>query len=93
MARGSQNGISNNPAGKTPGSNQKLTISVRERIVEQIQTDFDKYFEALDKLTGKDYVRCMTELLKLIIPRPLNEEESNNINMNSELLRRLFNGK
>jgi len=91
MARGSQNGISNNPSGKPAGTNQKLTLSVRERIIEKIQNDFDKYFEALDVLTGKDYLRCMTELLKLIIPRPLNEEESNALNINSELIKRLFN--
>ncbi|MCL2651083.1 MAG: hypothetical protein FWD60_08690 [Candidatus Azobacteroides sp.] len=91
MLRGSQNGISNNPAGKPAGANQKITLSVRKCIVDKIRLDVEKYFEELNALRGKDYVRCMTELLKLIIPRPLNEEESNVMNINSELIKRLFN--
>ena len=89
--KGVGKGNTNNPNGKPPSTVQKLTLSVRERIVEQIQTDFTKYFEELNALTGKDYVRCMTELFKLVIPRPLNEEESNAYNVNSELIKRLFN--
>jgi len=91
MARGSQNGISNNPAGKPSGAATKLTLSIREKIVEKVTEDINGYFEKLNALTGKDYVRCMTELLKLVIPRPLNEEESNAYNVNSELIKRLFN--
>jgi len=91
MPRGSQNGISNNPAGKPAGANQKITLAVRERIVDKIQIDVEKYFTELNSLTGKDYVRCFTELLKLIIPRPLNEEESSAMNINSEFIKRLFN--
>jgi len=89
--RGSQNGISNNPAGKPAGVNQKITLSVREYIVDKIQTDIEKYFEELNDLKGKDYVKSFTELLKLIIPRPINEEESNALNINSEFIKRLFN--
>ena len=91
MARGSQGGVSNNPAGRPSGTNQKLSLSVRERIVDRIQNNLDKYFTDLDALSGKDYVRCFTELLKLIIPRPLNEEESNSMNINNEFIKRLFN--
>jgi len=91
MARGSQNGISNNPAGKPAGTNQKLTLSVRERIIEKIQDDLDKYFEILNVLTEKDYMRCMNELLKLVVSRPLNEEESSALKINSEFIKRLFN--
>ena len=91
MARGSQNGISNNPTGKPKGAANNLSISVREKIVEHIKNDFDAYIEELNSLEGKDYVRCMTELIKLVVPRPLNEEESNAMNINSELIKRLFN--
>jgi hypothetical protein len=91
MARGSQNGISNNPKGRPDGAKQKLSLSIREKIIEKVTDDFDKYFEALDSLSEKDYVRCMTELFKLIIPRPLNEEEANAAQVNSELIKRLFN--
>jgi len=87
---GLQKGMTNNPNGRPIGSVQRIPISVRETIVKQIEDDVDKYFDTLNALTGKDYVRCMTELIKLVIPRPLNEEETNNMNINSELLRRLF---
>lgn len=89
--KGVGKGNTNNPNGRPNGAIQKITLSVRERIVEQIQNDFSKYFTELNQLQGKDYVRCMTELLKLVIPRPLNEEESNAINMSSEIIKRLFN--
>ena len=91
MSKGSQNGISNNPNGRPAGSVQKITISVREHIVERIQNDFSKYFDELNKLSGKEYVRCFTELLKLIVPKPLNEEESNSFKIHSEMINRLFN--
>jgi hypothetical protein len=91
MARGPGIGISNNPAGKPSGTANKLSASIKSRIVERLQKDFDKYFEELNALEGKDYVRCITELLKLVVPRPLNDEETNNINANSELIKRLFN--
>jgi len=91
MPRGSQNGISNNPTGKPVGTKNKLSISVKEVIVEEVTNDIDSYIKRLKSLGDRDYVRCMTELLKLIIPRPLNEEESNALNINSELIKRLFN--
>jgi len=91
MPRGSQNGISNNPTGKPVGAKNKLSISVKEVIVEAVTNDIDSYIKRLKSLSDRDYVRCMTELLKLIIPRPLNEEESSAMNINSELIKRLFN--
>jgi len=91
MPGGSKNGISNNPAGKPVGTKNKLPLSVKERIVDEVTNDMDSYIERLKKLGDRDYVRCFTELLKLIIPRPLNEEESNALNINSELIKRLFN--
>ena len=90
MAQGSQHGISNNPAGRPPGAGQKITISVRGNIVKQIEDDIDRFFAELNALQGRDYVRAFTELLKLVIPRPLNEEETDVMNSNSELIRRLF---
>ena len=90
MARGSQNGISNNPKGKPTGAVTKITLSVREKIVEKVTDDLDNYFNELKQLTGKDYVKCFTELLKLVVPRPLNEEETSAFNINSELIKKLF---
>jgi len=87
---GLQKGRTNNPNGRPIGSVQRIPISVKETIIKRIEDDVDKYFDTLNTLTGKEYVRCMTELLKLIIPRPLNEEETDVMNSGSEMLRRLF---
>ena len=91
MARGSQNGISNNPSGKPSGTVNKISLSVKERIIDAVNKDFDGYMIKLSGLPDKDYVRCMTELLKLVVPRPLNEEEFNAMNVNAEIIKRLFN--
>jgi len=90
MARGSQNGISNNPNGRKAGSNQKLSLSLRSTIIDEVNNNFNDYITKLKSLQDKDYVRCMTELIKLVVPRPLNEEESNAMNINSEFIKRLF---
>ena len=84
-------GQTGNPHGRPVGAKGRLTLTVRETITKRIENDIDNFFEELNSLSGKDYVRCMTELLKLIVPRPLNDEESDNLNINSELIKRLFN--
>ena len=84
-------GYTNNPNGRPAGATQRITLSVRENIVKRIENDVDKFFDELNALSGRDYVRCFTELIKLVVPRPLNEEESNVMDVNSELIKRLFN--
>jgi len=68
---------------------QSINIENQKRLIEQAAAGvrpedmkliqykwfIDGYFKKLKSLDAKDYVRCFTELLKLIIPRPLNEEE------------------
>ena len=87
---GLSTGRTNNPNGRPAGAVQRISLSVRKTIVERIEDDVDKFFDELNALQGKEYVRAFTELLKLVIPRPLNEEETDVMNSNSELLRRLF---
>ena len=89
--KGVGKGNTNNWNGRPAGANQKLSFSVREKIVEAVTTDFDNYMVTLKSLDNRDYVRCMTELIKLVVPRPLNEEESNSANINNEFIKRLFN--
>ena len=88
--KGVGKGRTNNPNGRPVGSKNKLTVSVKEKIVEEVNDNLDSYIKRLKSLGDRDYVRCMTELIKLVVPRPLNEEESNTININSELIKRLF---
>ena len=83
-------GRTNNPNGRPVGSKDKLPSMVKSDVVGFLNDNIENYFVELQKLDGKDYIRCMTELIKLVVPRPLNEEESNTININSEFIKRLF---
>ena len=88
---GLKKGQTNNPDGRPVGCKGKIPLSVKTNIVDYINDNFDSYIERLNSLEGKDYVRCMTELIKLVVPRPLNEEESYSFNFHSEMINRLFN--
>ena len=70
MASGSQNGISNNPNGRPVGSKDKLPSMVKSDVIAFLNNNIEEYFIALKKLEGRDYVRCMTELIKLVVPLP-----------------------
>jgi len=87
---GLQKGFTNNPNGRPAGAKGKLSQSVKEMIVKEVNGDFDSYMKKMRSLDDRDYVRCMTELIKLVVPRPVNEEESNLMNVNSEVIKRLF---
>jgi len=88
---GLKKGQTNNPEGRPVGCKGKLPLSVKTNIVDYLNDNIDSYFDTLKSLDAKDYVRCITELIKLIVPRPMNEEEVGAFNVNSELINRLFN--
>jgi len=90
MAKGPGSGISNNPIGKPKGTKNKLSLSVKEMIIQEVNNDFDDYMIKMKSLTARDYVRSMTELIKLVVPRPLNDEESDSMNTKSEFIKRMF---
>ena len=85
--------MSNNPKGRPVGSKDKLPSMVKSDIIDYLNNNLDEYFLKLNSLDGRDYIRCMTELIKLVVQGPLSEEESNAININSELIKRLFGKK
>ena len=84
-------GRTNNPNGRPAGSKDKLPTMTKSSMINFLNSNIKLYFERLNALEGREYVRCFTELLKLVIPRPLNEEESNDLNYRSEFIRRMFN--
>jgi hypothetical protein len=84
-------GHTNNPKGRPPGARNKISVGVKRRIIEYVEKDFDKYIQALETLEPRDMVRSFTELLKLVIPRPVSDEELDAIKgSRSTLLSRLF---
>ena len=91
MARGSQNGISNNPSGRPTGSKNKLTGGVKNKVLEYITDDFIKKtfdeIKEIDNVAAR--VRARSEILKLFIPKPVSEEEQKSAGEYLEYIRKL----
>lgn len=86
---------SNNPFGRPPGAKNKVSATVKARIAEYVNTDFDTYIkeiESIEDVTNR--VRAKTELVKLVVPKPISEEEEKrNEDFYAEAFRRMFGGK
>jgi len=91
MAKGSQNGISNNPYGKPIGTKNKIQTTVKKQIVEFVVNDFDALLSDIQGLNTRDRVRAKIELIKLVVPRPLNDSEEDEVKTRSKIMKRLFN--
>lgn len=63
-------GMTNNPAGRTPGSKNKATIEIREKLNDYLINNFDEFTEACKKLPEKDFVNVFRDLMKFAIPMP-----------------------
>lgn len=92
IKRGLPKGITNNPNGRPKGSKNKYSYDVRtfiydnvanERFVKDIFTDIDAIEEA-DKRA-----KLKLELIKLFIPRPLNEVEEKDKDIRSAIYNKL----
>ncbi len=83
-------GHTNNPNGRPKGSLNKVQATVKSRIVGYIEDDFDNFLKEVKKLKTKDRVKAKLELIKLVVPRPLNEEEKDAYAIQSELVKKLF---
>ncbi len=77
---GLKKGQTNNPNGRPVGSKNKLSLSTKERIIEHIGKDFDAFTRELRGLTGYPRVKATIELIKLVVPRPITEEEKEGVN-------------
>ncbi len=88
--KGQRAGLTNNPHGRPPGSKNKVSRGLRERIVEFAEGDFDVLVAEMNFLSPKDRVRAKIDILKLVIPRPVSEEEKNAAEKLFSGLERLF---
>lgn len=80
-----------NPKGKPKGTPNKLSLGVKSRIVSYVENHFDSYIETLEALEPKDRSKAFTELIKLVVPRPVSKEELDAIKgSNSALVAKLF---
>ena len=91
MARGSQNGISNNPNGRPVGTKNKLTNGIKNEVLKYVTDDFIKsIFTEIDKIDNVSArVRAKAEIIKLFIPRPVSEEEQKSAGEYLEYIRKL----
>jgi hypothetical protein len=83
-------GQTNNPNGRPVGSKNKVSLATKERIVEFVEKDFDAYVREVRKLKGYPRVKAMTELIKLVVPRPMSDEEKEGANKLYDGLARWF---
>lgn len=83
---------SNNPFGRPAGSKNKVSAAVKARIAEYVNNDFDTYIKEIEEIEDvKDRVRAKTELIKLVVPRPVSEEETAaSKDFYTEAMRRMF---
>lgn len=86
---------SNNPFGRPPGAKNKVSATVKARIAEYVNTDFDTYIREIESIKDvTNRVRAKTELVKLVVPKPISEEEVEaNKDFYAEAFRRMFGGK
>jgi len=86
-----QGSPSNNPAGKPKGAKDRLSRSIKERIYKYLEGDFESFITDIQSLEPRDRVRAVTELIKLVVPRPVSTEELDAIRgSQSALVSRLF---
>lgn len=87
--RGLPPGRTNNPNGRPKGAKNKVQLATKERIAEYVEEDFDNFVKEIKKLPVKDRVKAKIELIKLVVPRPLADEEKEAFNTQSVLFKRL----
>ena len=86
---------SNNPLGRPAGAKNKVSATVKARIAEYVNEDFDNYILEIESIKSlPDRVRAKTELIKLVVPKPVNEEETEATkDFYAEAFRRMFGAK
>lgn len=87
--RGLPPGRTNNPNGRPKGAKNKVQLPTKERIAEYVEGDFDNFVKEINKLPIYARVKAKIELIKLIVPRPLADEEKEAFNTQSVLFKRL----
>jgi hypothetical protein len=89
-----QKGEVHNPKGRPLGSKNKNTTPVKAIIEKIVMDNIGSIADDLKELEPKDRVRAITDLAKIIVPRPISDDERDMVN---EGVRRMhdafFNGK
>ena len=90
--RGLPKGITNNPNGRPRGSKNKFSYDAKTFIYNNVANDgfVNGLFIDIDAIEEADKrAKLKLELLKLFIPRPLNEVEEKNKDIRSAIFNKL----
>lgn len=88
---GQVKGKTGNPFGRPKGSKNRAPNTVRAKIDEMLTMSIDEVTKEFGLLKGEKKVKYFIELAKIVIPRPKDPEEQEDINRrHSELMDRLF---
>ena len=90
--RGLPKGVTNNPNGRPKGSKNKFSYDVKKYIYNTIANDgyVNELLIDIDAVVEADKrAKLKLELLKLFIPRPLNEVEEKNRDIKSAIWEKL----
>jgi hypothetical protein len=89
---GPPKGVSNNPAGRPKGSKNKISYDIRKAIFEKVGNGhFIKgLFSDIKKIDDfEKRAKLKLELIKLFVPRPLNEDEEKDRDIRSAIFDKL----
>lgn len=91
---GQAKGKTGNPNGRAKGSKNKAPFTVKAKIDEMLTMSIDEVTEEFGLLKGEKKIKYFIELAKIVIPRPRDPEEQEDVNRrHSELMDRLFPNK
>jgi len=90
--QGPPKGVSNNPYGRPKGCKNKVHYDVKKAIAEKVcDANYVKgIFEDIDSIEEADKrARLKVELVKLFVPRPLNDDEQKDKDIKSAIWEKL----
>lgn len=89
---GAPKGSTNNPNGRPKGSKNKISYDIRKAIFEKVgnTTFVNGLFDDIKSIEDDDKrAKMKLELVKLFVPRPLNEDEAKDKDIKSAIFAKL----
>jgi hypothetical protein len=90
--RGLPKGVTNNPKGRPKGSKNKLSYNVRAFIYDNVANEgfVNGLFIDIDRVEEADKrAKLKIELVKLFVPRPVNDNEQKDNDIHSAIYKKL----
>jgi uncharacterized protein YlxP (DUF503 family) len=69
-----QKGQSGNPAGRTKGSNYKMSTEQRDFLRYLLRKNKEKFELQLEELKGRDFIHTYATLMQYVLPKPATAE-------------------